>query len=303
MIAKSKNGKNSKLCKKQIDCVVCGNAFYPDSYDRKFCGVACYRVSQRSKIADEIKSNASIQCSLCHAKIGFGVTISARLLKVTTGYLQIRWKALGAKQQKPDGKNSWRDATAVLRPFKKIYYKQEIDVLYLSEYKVKFPDWSALAGIKKLDIWITKYLKDGHAVNEHTKKLKIKNKESSRKSTRKRKIIDPGFKVQCNLRRRLRDIIKSAKKGGWSSYSNLTGCTSQELAAHIEKQFKKGMTWGNYGIGGWHVDHIMPCSKFDHTNELHVRQCWHFTNLRPLWAKDNLAKSDVVTHPQLQLAL
>lgn len=298
----TKLSRKDKLCKKQIDCVFCGIGFYPDVYSRKYCGPDCYRASQQRKKADDNEANTKLKCSRCHAMIGFGPIISGRLLKLNGHNLYAKWKSLGILPQYPNGKR-WYDVTAGLRPLKKTYSKQYIDALYMSEYKVKFPDWIVLAGIKKLDICITKYLKDEHAVNNHKEKVKIKNKASSRESNKKRKIIDPGFKVQCNLRNRLKDIMKSAKKGGLDSHSNLTGCTSQELAAHIEKQFKKGMTWNNYGIDGWHVDHIMPCSKFDHTNELHVIQCWHYTNLRPLWAKDNLAKSDTVTQPQLQLAL
>lgn len=322
------NGKELPYGKRIANCLRCGNAYYPDQRDRKFCGHECYRADQRKRKANELQSNAKIHCSICHAKIGFGVTISARLLKVETCYLYTRWKALGVKQQKPDGKNSWRDATAGLRQLSKKYSNQAINALWLSEYKVKFPDWSSLAysymASKKAIIKYrdmnpeqkklflqkkfaskkrTGYKNNLVYMKDWRKRNKEKSNQYARKSTKKRKAIDPGFRVQCNLRNRLRHIMKSAKKGGWSSYSNLTGCTSQELAAHIEKQFKKGMTWDNYGIDGWHVDHIMPCSKFDHTNELHVRQCWHFTNLRPLWAKDNFAKSDAVTHPQLQLAL
>lgn len=322
------NGKELPYGKRIAYCAYCGESFYPDQSGRKFCRPACYQADLKSKKASELNSNPKIPCSLCHAKIGFGVTISSRLLKVTECYLATRWKALGVKQQKPDGKNSWREATAGLRLLKKTYTKQFIEALYMSEYKVRFPDWHSLANsymaakraiikyrnmnLEQKKLFLQNqfagkkrrgYKKNLAYMKDWRKRNKEKSNQYARKATKKRKAIDPGFRVQCNLRRRFKDIMKSAKKGGWNSYSNLIGCTSQELAAHIEKQFKKGMTWDNYGIDGWHVDHIMPCSKFDHTNELHVRQCWHFTNLRPLWAKDNMVKSDAITHPQLQLAL
>ena len=59
---------------------------------------------------------------------------------------------------------------------------------------------------------------------------------------------------------------------------------------HLEKQFQPGMSWDNHGYDGWHVDHIRPCASFDLTDEEQVRKCFHYTNLQPLWAKDNLRK-------------
>ena len=62
------------------------------------------------------------------------------------------------------------------------------------------------------------------------------------------------------------------------------------------------MTWQNYGRA-WHIDHIIPCSAFDLTRPNQIRQCFHFTNLRPLWAKANLRKHAKIIDPQLKLLL
>ena len=72
----------------------------------------------------------------------------------------------------------------------------------------------------------------------------------------------------------------------------LLGCSVEELKKHLENQFIKGMTWNNYGLHGWHIDHIKPCASFDLTKEEEQRKCFHYTNLQPLWAKDNLSKSN-----------
>ena len=57
-----------------------------------------------------------------------------------------------------------------------------------------------------------------------------------------------------------------------------------------ESLFQSGMTWENHGKYGWHIDHIRPCSSFDLTDPEQQKLCCHYTNLQPLWAKDNLSK-------------
>jgi len=80
-------------------------------------------------------------------------------------------------------------------------------------------------------------------------------------------------------------------QGGCDEYKAAVD-TLTELKSHIESQFKSGMTWENQGVGKgkWQIDHIIPCAKFDFTKRDQLVQCWHFRNLQPLWAKDNLIK-------------
>ena len=77
------------------------------------------------------------------------------------------------------------------------------------------------------------------------------------------------------------------------------GCTIPHARDHIEKQFKKGMTWENYGE--WNIDHIIPLCAFDLTRENELMQACNWRNLRPMWAEDNLAKSG--SHGDVQLEI
>ncbi len=72
----------------------------------------------------------------------------------------------------------------------------------------------------------------------------------------------------------------------------LIGCSSKELESYLETQFTEGMTWDNYGYYGWHIDHIKPCASFDLSDPEQQKLCFHYSNLQPLWAKENIKKSN-----------
>jgi hypothetical protein len=124
-------------------------------------------------------------------------------------------------------------------------------------------------------------------------------RERKRESNRRR-YLNPHNRVAGNVRRKIGKLLKGISKPDRSE--GLLGCSFEEFARYISAMFKPGMTMENYGRK-WHIDHIMPCSAFDLTREDHVRQCFHFTNLRPLWAKANLRKGSKITDPQLRLLL
>lgn len=121
-----------------------------------------------------------------------------------------------------------------------------------------------------------------------------KHMESSLKSLKKRLVKDENYKIQHklkkNLSRRIRHIIKNSGGKKFCKSMDLLGCTIQEAKEHLEKQFKEGMTWDNHGNYGWHIDHIIPCASFDLTDPEQQKKCFHYTNLQPLWANENMSK-------------
>lgn len=66
------------------------------------------------------------------------------------------------------------------------------------------------------------------------------------------------------------------------------GYSCRQLYEHLEKHFEPGMNWDNYGIDGWHIDHVRPISSFPLSESHQVVNA--LENLRPLWAKQNLSK-------------
>lgn len=113
-------------------------------------------------------------------------------------------------------------------------------------------------------------------------------------ATRKRNRYhsDPAYRMRINLRNRISSVIKIKNLRKSNKSLELIGCTSDQLRNYIEKLWLPGMSWDNYNYRGWHIDHIRPVSSFDLTDPEQQRQCFHYTNLQPLWAKDNLAKRD-----------
>ena len=102
---------------------------------------------------------------------------------------------------------------------------------------------------------------------------------------------DPDFRLRQNLGGRLWKALRCQSLRKSARTESLLGCTVAALRAHLESLFEDGMTWANYG-SGWHVDHIIPCAAFDLTDEAQQRKCFHWSNLRPLWGAENIAKSD-----------
>ena len=132
-----------------------------------------------------------------------------------------------------------------------------------------------------------------------------RNKQRTRAYMKRRYAeSDPGSHFRIGLRLRAR-VANAIKQGGGRKPGRtfeITGCTVQQLKAWLESQFYARMSWANYGRA-WHIDHIMPCASFDLTDPQQVRQCFHYTNLRPMWAKANIRKSDTITDPQFSLLL
>lgn len=96
------------------------------------------------------------------------------------------------------------------------------------------------------------------------------------------------FKVLDAIRTRIYLALKGNPKT--STTMKLVGCSIKKLKRHLESKFKPGMNWKNHGRKGWVIDHIRPCCSFDLSNPKEQKKCFYYTNLQPLWEKDNMKK-------------
>ena len=118
-------------------------------------------------------------------------------------------------------------------------------------------------------------------------KQKISNNRNVYRQNRQK--VDIDYKLRRTLPARIKQAIKNAKTEKCDKSVKLLGCSINQVRKHLEAQFLQGMTWDNHG--DWHIDHIKPCVAFDLTDPDQQRECFHYTNLQPLWAEDNLQKA------------
>ena len=111
------------------------------------------------------------------------------------------------------------------------------------------------------------------------------------KTQRERKKIDANYKLSCSLRNRLLHALKAQSTDKTISTFNLLSCDIKQFTEWLEFQFDKEMTFENHGTY-WHMDHCIPCSKWDLTNEENQKKCFHWSNIQPMKALDNIVKNN-----------
>ena len=138
------------------------------------------------------------------------------------------------------------------------------------------------------------YSKNKEAVLKRNSEYYQQNREQIQKKNKKywddMYKNNPEFRLAAVLRRRLRSAIIDNTKTG-SAVEDL-GCSIEELKSYLESKFQPGMTWDNYGE--WHIDHIVPLASFNLSDRVQLSKACNYTNLQPLWAKDNLCKSNKI---------
>ena len=121
---------------------------------------------------------------------------------------------------------------------------------------------------------------------EYQRRVADKRREYIKKYVKERRQTDKLYALRTNIRSRFKFELAKRGESKWIKVNGYLGCSWLELQEYLKSQFTDGMSWGNYG--NWHVDHIIPLAIAENRDEL-IKLC-HHTNLRPLWASDNISK-------------
>jgi hypothetical protein len=136
------------------------------------------------------------------------------------------------------------------------------------------------------------HINNSEKIREKVKNWRENNKNRRVQYEKFKRNSDVNYALRLNIRNRLKIYLKKCNFTKKNKTFDIVGCTPEFLKEHLEKQFKEGMSWENYGLYGWHIDHIIPLSSAKTEEEIY--QLSHYTNLQPLWAEDNLKKGNKI---------
>lgn len=147
---------------------------------------------------------------------------------------------------------------------------------------------------------IAEYYKDHYKENKDTymannRKWRQENRETINEKANERFRTNSTARLIKNARTR----ISKALKGQSIRSIKLIDCNIQFLKDWLQSNFNENMTLENYGTY-WHMDHVIPCSHFDLTNEDEIRDCFRWTNLQPMLASENICKQDTLNKTEVK---
>lgn len=134
-----------------------------------------------------------------------------------------------------------------------------------------------------------KYLKNWNLKNKDKQKIYRANWSKKRSNYEKNRCKNDYL---FYLKRKIRQSIRNSfnrngyKKNTKTAY--ILGADWFSFKKHIENQFTSDMSWDDFDK--IHLDHKIPIAAA--STEFEVIALNHYTNLQPLWAEDNLSKSD-----------
>lgn len=185
---------------------------------------------------------------------------------------------------------SWRERNKeYIKSYNKKYKSENRELL-----NQKKKEWRIKKGITKKNRKNTIYKrKEGetfkeYAVNYNREWRKL-HKNIDKLVYKKRK-NDPTKYLKALLRIRIYNYLKTKGIKKNTKSEKLIGCKLDYVKEYLEKKFKNGMSWENHGK--WHIDHIIPLSSAK--NEEELEKLFHYTNLQPLWARENIIKSNKI---------
>ena len=140
---------------------------------------------------------------------------------------------------------------------------------------------------------IADYYKKHYDENKDTylknnQKWRSENREYTREKENERLRTNPDLRLRKNCRKRIWSALKGIGYKEASSIEYLD-CDVKFLKIWLEYNFQDGMSFDNYGPY-WHVDHVIPCAKFDLKKPKEIAHCFHWVNLKPMKGSENMSK-------------
>lgn len=256
-------------------CLNCNTKYTKVRIDQKYCKRLC-SLQHRYKVHKNPKYSIKWQLESLKKKLDkFDDNKIKKLFKknkkeiLANGYDP----KINKKLNKVIGFDKWRKSEIGKNTLKKYYKKNEVR--------------------EKIKKYNKKYFKQPEVRekrNNYAKQPEAREKRNKWHNDRYKK--NPEFKIRKDLAGYVRKSLKKQNVVKNIKFHTLLGCTVKELKLYLEKKFKPGMSWENHGLYGWHIDHIKPVSKFKLINPEEQKKCFHYTNLQPLWAKENIKKGN-----------
>jgi hypothetical protein len=179
----------------------------------------------------------------------------------------------------------WKRRNAIkVKAYRSKYYQEN----KVREQETNAAWLAANPGFKETKLKINREYVLKNAGKIKAQRASEKVKSARRDKQNRQYATDLKFRIEKRIRASVNQGIRRVKASKCDSIQSLLGCTVDELKIHLEAQFAEGMNWDRFGE--IHIDHKTPCISFDLTNKEEQRRCFHFSNLQPLWARDNLVK-------------
>jgi hypothetical protein len=241
----------------------------------------CKKCNIKKDVCEFYRDNTKIDGYYSSCKECKNTYSKTRVVETKT-YLKL-WKIKNPNYKKlfleknPDYTKQYyqKNKDKMIESVKKHYYKNKESILpKIREYSLNY------------------YYKNSEMIKEKNKKYRKVNRLKINQYISEKKLNNPIYRLSHIVRNRIYCFLKLKNIKRQNKTFQIIGCSPDFLKEHLESQFTNGMTWENYGLYGWHIDHIIPLSSAK--NEEEIYKLCHYSNLQPLWAKENLIKSNKI---------
>lgn len=188
--------------------------------------------------------------------------------------------------RKKEASERWRERNRKkISEKSKIYKKNNRNIINITQKKWREKNSDKISKYRKKEKEY--YFKNKHKIHIRKSEYGKKNRDKINSKRVAKFKSDINLRLLCSLRARFHYLLRNKNK--FNNTIKLLGCSIPDLKKHLESKFTEGMNWENYGE--WHIDHIIPCSVFDFTKIEAQIFCFHYTNMQPMWGKENKSKN------------